>query len=372
MALMQGSVRRHNGGGYRIAFDVGVNPDGTRRQYRRGGYRTKAEAQAALEKAMMRHRSGQRMDIDDLTVEQWLTTWLASKHATTESTRRHRQGHIDNYLVPHLGRIPLLQLRADHIDQMFTEIRAEGRLSPATMHRIHSTLRASLNGAMRQQMLQYNPALQIELESETRQPTSIWSPEDLTKFLQHAAGDGWYPAFHLCAMTGLRRGELAALRWDDVVLDDGLLRVPKAKTSAGVRTVALDQTTVGVLRAHRVRQGQQRLAYGVQDSGYVFTRVDATPVKPAMLLREFYRLTDAARLPRIRLHDLRHTHASLGLAAGVPLKVMSDRLGHSTIVITANLYTHVLPAAQREAAETVAALIHLPSEEGRGNDVPAT
>jgi integrase len=368
---MQGSVRRHNGGGYRISFDVGINPDGTRRQYRKGGFRTKAEAQTALDAAITRFRSGQRMDIDDLTVEQWLSMWLASKHATTDSTRRHRQGHVDNYLVPHLGRVSLLQLRADHIDQMFAEIRAEGRLSSATMHRIHSTLRAALNGAIRRQMLQYNPALQIELEPETRQPTSVWSPQDLTRFLQHSAGDGWYAAFHLCAMTGLRRGELAALRWDDVLLDEGLLRVPKAKTPAGVRTVALDHTTVAVLRSHRVRQGQQRLAYGVPDSGYLFTRLDATPAKPAMLLREFYRLTDAAGLPRIRLHDLRHTHASLGLAAGVPLKVMSDRLGHSTIVITANLYTHVLPAVQREAAETVAALIRLPQEEV-STDAPAT
>lgn len=369
---MQGSVRRHNGGGYRIAFDIGSNPDGTRRQYRKGGFRTKAEAQAALDSAMMRFRSGQRMDVDDLTVGQWLTTWLASKHSTTASTRRHRQGHLDKYLVPHLGTIPLLHLRADHIDQMFTQIRAEGRLSAATMHRIHSTLRAALNGAIRRQMLQYNPALQIELEREVREATSVWTPQDLTAFLQKASGDRWYAAFHLCAMTGLRRGELAALRWEDVHLDEGLLRVPRAKTTAGVRTIALDADTVDVLRSHRRRQGEQRLAYGVPDSGYLFTREDATPVKPAMLLREFYRLTDAAELPRIRLHDLRHTHASLGLAAGVPLKVMSERLGHSTIVITANLYTHVLPALHREAAEIVAALLRLPPQEEHGADAPAT
>ena len=181
-----------------------------------------------------------------------------------------------------------------------------------------------------------------------------------------------YPLFHLIAYRGLRRGEAVGIRWPDVELQAAQLRITqqvvqlgwateigKPKTYGGERTVSLDDATVRVLRRWREQQGAERAAtHGAwQDTGLVFTREDGSQLHPDYVSDTFHRIITEAGLPPIRLHDLRHTAASLALQAGVPMKVVSEQLGHSSLGITADTYTSVLPAVAQAAAEAVAGIV---------------
>lgn len=187
---------------------------------------------------------------------------------------------------------------------------------------------------------------------------------------------GLYALYGVVVLTGLRRGEALGLRWADVDLDEGVLhvrqqvvavgtevRIGPPKTKAGERTVALSEATVAMLREHQARQRPERLMWGEawHDSGHVFTYEDGRMLRPDHVTHLFRRLAKEAGLPLIRLHNLRHTSASLALAAGVPMKVVSDRLGHSSESITSALYTVVVPAVARDAAERIANVVPLPT-----------
>jgi integrase len=200
----------------------------------------------------------------------------------------------------------------------------------------------------------------------------MWTAGELRAFLEHSAEDRLYPAFLLACTTGARRGEIAGLRWRDVDLPGARLAVTQTlialgnkpafstpKTARSRRQIALDSGTVGALREHRVRQVEERLAWGpaYQDNDLVFCREDGAPLNPAVLSERFERLAREVDLPRLRFHDLRHTFASLALQAGIHPKVVSERLGHASVAITLDTYSHAIPTMQEEAAEKVAALV---------------
>jgi integrase len=197
-----------------------------------------------------------------------------------------------------------------------------------------------------------------------------WTAEELRRFLEHVNSERLAALWTLAASTGMRRGEILGLRWVDVDLDRARVAVRQTlvagrqvatsepKTSRGRRSIALDPRTVAELRAWRAAQLEERLAWGpgYRDTGLVFTREDGSPLHPEWLSDAFAWRIKQAGLPPIRVHDLRHTHASLGLAAGVPIKVISERLGHSSSNFTADAYQHVTPALEEQAAATVARL----------------
>jgi integrase len=249
-------------------------------------------------------------------------------------------------------------------------------LSPASVRRIYSTLRSALNSAVKRRMLAHNPALHVELPRTALYRPVVWDAQQVGIFLDAIQGHRLYALYGVVVLTGLRRGEALGLRWADVDLDEGVLhvrqqvvavgtevRIGPPKTKAGERTVALSEATVAMLREHQARQRRERLAWGEawQDSGHVFTYEDGRMLRPDHVTHLFRRLTKEAGLPLIRLHNLRHTSASLALAAGVPMKVVSDRLGHSSESITSALYTVVVPAVAREAAERIANVVPLPT-----------
>jgi integrase len=205
-----------------------------------------------------------------------------------------------------------------------------------------------------------------------RAEMATWSATQLRTFLGHVRGDRLEAAWVLAATTGMRRGEVIGLRWSDLNLDRRELVVRQTvvsignrphlstpKTAKSARVIDLDPTTAGLMRAHRARQAEERLAWGpaYADTGLVFCRENGEVLTPAHVTRRFKVLSRQAGLPRIRLHDLRHTYATLSLQAGVRAEVVSRRLGHSRIAMTLDTYTHAVPALQREEAERVAALI---------------
>ena len=191
-------------------------------------------------------------------------------------------------------------------------------------------------------------------------------------FLDRAHEHEWFAAFRLAAMTGARRGEVLGLRWVDLDVDAGRMSITQAlvapryrseistpKTQRSMRAIALDAETAAILRDHREQVSARATAAGLgwDDEWLVFTDATGEPLKPALFSLAFQSVIRTAGVPRIRLHDLRHTHASHALQAGIHPKVVSERLGHSSIAITLDTYSHVIPTLQETAAEVVAALI---------------
>jgi integrase len=264
--------------------------------------------------------------------------------------------------------------------------------APSTLHRIRATLRAALNAAIREGLLQDNPARHVELptprrpqaqvwtnhrvrewrNSGVRFPVAVWTAELLAQFLRFVADDQLSAMWWLVALRGLRRGEAAGLRWVDVDLDERVVMINQQritfghtttvgppKTAASRRTIALDAATVRLLREHRRRQAKERLHAGDRwvESGYVFTNLVGEPLNPDYLTRRFGHLVRKSALPPIRLHDLRHGAATLAHAAGADLKTVQEQLGHTSIVLTADTYTSVLMTLQFKIAEATARLV---------------
>jgi integrase len=345
-----------------------VRVPGRTSPHRRGGFERKADATAAMN--ALRDRLARGVENDDRqTTGEWLTTWLAGKRTLRPTTQRSYEMHLRLYLIPSLGAIPLERLRPVHVSTMLDTIDA----GPQTVRRVHATLRSALNAAVKQRRLVFNPAVHVELPMSAQPKVHPWEPEELGRFLDSTGGDRLGALYELIAMTGLRRGEACGLRWIDVDLDRRVLYVRqqivqlghatmigRPKTASGEdRRVDLDETTVGALLAHKLAQDTERALWGpaYQDSGLVFTREDGSHLHPEYVTRHFRLLCKRAGLRPIRLHDLRHGQASLMLAAGVAMAVVSKRLGHSSTAITADTYSHLLKGVGRAAADAAAAMV---------------
>jgi len=377
----------------RLELPAGL--DGRRRRVRRGGYPSRKAAMAVL----TRLRSPRPGDAGTgvVTVGDWLAHWLVSRTSTAPSTVRGYAGHVRLYLAPYLGQVLLADLTTAQVQAMFAAIiRHHDALgipvSAATLTRIRATLRAALNAAIRCGLLADNPACRAELprarrpravvwspcrveqwrRTGERPPVAVWTAAQTAQFLHSITGHRLYAAFHLIALRGLRRGEAAGLRWCDIDLGgktaiisqqlqqyDGRLAICPPKTQHSARVIALDHTTVAALRVHHDQQQAEAASYGpgYRASGFVFTNLNGDPMAPDRLTRLFRKLAVQAGLPPVRLHDLRHGAATLALAAGVDLRIVQEMLGHSSIVLTADTYTSVLPDVAHSAAEKVAALI---------------
>ena len=255
--------------------------------------------------------------------------------------------------MPRLGDIELQRLTPSNLSGFYrallTHARRDGQgLAPKTVRNIHAMLHRALKDAVRLGYLVRNVADAVTPPRGASPEMQVWTPEQLRTFLAHARHDRLYALWLLVATTGMRRAELAGLRWVDVDLAAARLspRRPRVvvnyvvhesepKTRMGKRSLALDPATLTALEEHKGRQDQERTEVGSawRDSGLVFTRPDGSPIHPDLITDWFRRLARAAGLPPIRLHDVRHSYATAALAAGVPAKVVSERLGHATVEI---------------------------------------
>jgi integrase len=313
-----------------------------------------------------------------LELRDWLVEWLEAcerrglRPATVQSYRTLLALHVDD----RLGRTALAEITPVRLNQLYDRMLRTGRrngkggLSARTVRYFHTVLNKALGDAVRAGHLTRNPAALADPPSPraARPPVyPVCTPEELTQYLRAVKDDPHYLAFHLAAATGLRRGELLGLRWCDVDCSSRQLRVVQAlievgheltisvpKTERSRRVAALDAKTTELLALER-EIAECREAF--DDRDLLFTTDGGDPIHPALFSYYFTRSIRRAGARRIRLHDLRHTHATHALQAGVHPKVVSERLGHSTVTITLDTYMHVLPSMQRDAAEAVAALI---------------
>jgi integrase len=359
-------------------------PDGKRRQVSKGGFRTRKEAEAAYDELRNQVRRGEYVSPSKQTVAAFLTEdWLPGIKATIRpSTWDHYRRHVTGYVLHGIGGLKLSELRPAQLNAFYAALLVSGRrtqtavkgagLSPKTVRHIHTMLHKAFSDAVRWGQLSSNPADRAEPPRAPTPEMKVWSAEQLRSFLDHVRDDRLFAVWLLMATTGMRRGEVVGLRWCDVDLDAGRLSVVQTvimvnreillsepKTARGRRSIALDVTTVAALRQlHRLRL-EERLRLGpyYTDSGLVAVHEDGQPVNPRLWSTWFVRRAAETGLPRIRLHDLRHSYATAALAAGIPAKIVSERLGHASIALTLDTYSHVLPNMQEQAAEQVAQLI---------------
>lgn len=329
------------------------------------------------------------------TVGRWLTYWLSIvEQWLRPPTVKAYQDHVRLFLAPYLGPIPLNRLTRRHLVRMFAMIsRRQTRygtpIAAATLERIRATLRAALNEAVREDLIADNPARGLHLPTPRhvhpvvwtarqvalwkctgeRPPVAVWTPEQLAQFLAFVRNDSLFALWWLIALRGLRRGEAAGLRWVDLDIERRVLAITRQvvrtpaglkacqpKSEASVRNIALDPETLRILRRHE-RVQKRELGPSWSPVSPMFTGRGGRGVDPNFLTHRFHTLVIASGLPPIRLHDLRHGAATLALAAGDDLKVVQGLLGHASIVVTADIYTSVLPQLYHDSARKTAHLV---------------
>ncbi len=397
---MRGSVRRwRNGWQWRVR-----TPEG--RWISKSGYRLEREAQDALTKELAKMGEGRFVEPDRITVGAYLEdVWLpAVKSSVGPSQYTSYQTILERHIKKHIGDVKLQKLTEPHVIRMYRELERTGHrystddaprgLAPKSVRHVHAMLHRALNDAVEWRYVPRNVA-----ESKKTKPPrpkrqadmKVWTAEELQRFLAAVQSDRLFPFWRFLALTGVRRGEGLALQWSDVDLRAGVASIARARTIHGTsapktersrRSLDLDPQTVAVLKSWRKRQLEERLRWGElwSDTGLVFTRENGNGYHPDGITGIFERLqrqhNDAKKkeaeerkkagdataqpeglLPRIRLHDLRHTHATLLLASGVNAKIVSERLGHASVAFTLTVYAHVLPGQQKEAIGRLAALV---------------
>ncbi len=375
---MRGHIRRR-GSTWAVVVDLGVDERGRRRQKWHSGFKTKKDASQGLTAILAKLQAGTYVEPTRQTVAQYLREWLpAIKSTVRPGTWSSYRTNVERHAIPRIGHLPLRQLGALQLNTLYEELLANGRcdqtggLSPRTVRYTHTILHRALRDAVRWGVLARNPADLADPPKHRTPEMEVWTAEELRTFLGSVRDDRLHALWLLLAMTGLRRGEALGLRWVDLDLDacrasirqtlssvGGRLSFSTPKTAKSRRSVTLDPVTIAALRTHRRRQAEERLTWGAayEDAGLVFTRENGSPIRPDSLTRQFRDLAQVAGLRPLRLHDLRHTYATIALAAGTHPKVVAERLGHATIAVTLDIYSHVIPSLQEEAAAHLANLI---------------
>lgn len=328
------------------------------------GFGTQKEARAARAEAMAAMNHGTYVAPRNITVGEWLDTWIEGHVLELKpSTAASYRANIDRYLKPRLGRERLQALSPARLSVVFREMYEgggkDGRpLSPRTVEFARSVLRRAMRDAVLERAIPVNPVTGTKRPRVVKPQHSTWTGAQLHAYLDGTASRPLAALYALAAATGMRRGELLALRWSDVDLDTKVVRVERSVTQLGGprqyttpknherRTVSIDDRTAGVLKALRVDQARARLAWGAGwagGEGLVFGWENGAPIAPDHVTKDFVRSQAGLDLPRLKLHELRHTHATLLLRAGVPVHIVAKRLGHKDPSVTLNVYADVIP-----------------------------
>ena len=377
---MRGHVSSYDTKGgrrWRIVYDLPPNEDGRRRRTTRRGFATEDEADRALRKALGAIDDGTHVDPSTATVGQYLRAWLDGTQVRRTTLARYRQS-VESHLIPHLGGIRLQALTTEDCDRCYRILSERGRrdggpLKAKTVQNAHGVLHVALDGAVRRGHVVRNVAdYASPPRRDRKEDMRVWDGAQLRTFIAHVRPSRWYAMWLLFMTTGMRRGEVLGLRWDAVDLERGAVVVRRqwtvadgeafeedTKTRRGQRTVAVDPVTVAALRELRKRQLEERMALGAgyQDDNRVFCWEDGRPIHPQNPTKWLPKIAEELGLPRLTPHGLRHSYATAALGAGVDVKVLSERIGHANTAITRDLYQHVLPEMDRDAADTIAASI---------------
>ena len=374
--MAQGSIRKHerdSGVRYEVVVDLGTDPVTGRRRQRSKSFKTKRAAQAALATMLADIDKGTAVDRSRQTVAQMMQYWLDTyaRHRCAAKTVDDYERTIRVHIIPALGAIQAQKLTPDVLQKFYGDKLAAG-CGPRTVELCHLRLSQALDQSMKLGLLVRNVADLVTPPRVPRKPRQTWDEEQARRFLAVADQSGRGPIWIVALATGMRRGELLGLRWQDVDFERGILSVRQTvgalrgkpdvkppKTRSSIRDVPVPVEVMAALREHRRRQNEQRLALGAvwEDYDLVFAAANERPVYPDNLKRDFERLVHLAGVPRIRIHDQRHTHVTLAIAAGADIGAVSQRIGHSRTSITMDVYHHVLPRKHLEVSDKVGAVL---------------
>ena len=369
--MAYGSITQR-GDKYRVCFDYGIDREGRRvRKYRT--FDTKRDATHAFNEHKVKMDKGTQVLPSEYTFAQWLDYWYKDiiLPQIEETTAYGYRGMIENYLKPQLGEIRLQKLTARDIQQYYTWLMDEKKLSPNTVIKHHNLLTNTLNAAERQEYITKNPMRAVSPPKKRQREAKFYTPEQLGILFDKAVGTRLELPVFICAYLGLRRGELCGLRWSDVDLEHKTITIENTRTQAGkkeiekgtktassTRTLYLPDTLCDMLKAAKENQQACRAEYknAYDDNDYVVVMEDGRPFRPNYLSELFGKFLADNGLPKIVLHELRHTFASLSNQAGIPAYNIGKALGHSTPATTQKIYTHLLDQTHTQAVEGVAAI----------------
>jgi len=372
---MRGHVIKRYKGSYTIVLNMGVDPaTGKRKQQWVSVKGTKKDAEKRLAELLHQIDTGTFMKPGKTTLAEYLERWLKD-YVWPNLAPRTAEGYqyiIRIHLIPCLGNIHLTQLKPEHLQRYYSDRLSCGRwdgnggLSPRSVRHHHMALHSALQNAVKWGLILRNPADAVDPPRCSRSEIHTLDEDGVQAFLEATKHTSYYPIFYLAIYSGMRRSELLALRWEDVDLifsqvyvnrslhhlRDGSFVFRQPKTSNGRRTVALSPSTVLVLKEHRENQEAQCLMMGtlLRDDDLVYSNLDGSPLLPDTVSHAWTKLAKRLGKPEIRLHDARHSHASLMLKQGVHPKIVQERLGHASIQTTLDIYSHVAPGLQQAAA----------------------
>jgi integrase len=372
---MRGNITRRGKSSWRLKFDDPISGERRTRYVTVKG--TRRDAERELTRLLAEADRGSLIEASKLTLADYVRQWLENAYELSpKTTERYRQ-LAEQQIIPHLGAIPIQRLKPAQVEQWHSTILKQGGmngrpLSARTVGHAHRVLHRALERAVKNETLSRNVASAVSPPKVEAREIEIVTGEQIASVLSKLEGHELYPIVALALATGMRRGELLALRWEDVDLDNATLKVERSleesdrglrfkapKTKHGRRPIPLPPTAIEVLRVHRLRQLERRVAMGKgkpEPGALVFSTLEGDPLSPDDLSRDWWRLTLTHSLPRVSFHSLRHTHASALIASGLDVLTISRRLGHGSPVVTLGVYGHMFRDTGRAAADAIEAV----------------
>ena len=367
----EGNIRKRKDGRWEGRYTAGHNPATGKAIYKNVLGKTQAEVKEKLKKAIEETKGLDVAKAESYTVGQWMDVWYEyyAKIKVRPSSHKTYEGYIKNHIKPSIGNIPLTKLTTLDLQRLYQKLLTEGRvdrlesqnqpkgLSTKTVRNINQVISSAMQLAIQQHLISHDPTDGCALPKTEHREMQTLSADQLAAFLLEAKHSGVFEMYYIELATGLRRGELLGLKWEDIDFTAQTLRVRRQvgringevreaplKTKNAYRTISLGTDTVDILKQQREKQ---------PSSAYVFPGPTGGPIAPDSVLHMLHRVLDRAGLPEIRFHDLRHTFATLALQNGVDVKTVSGMLGHFSTGFTLDTYAHVTTAAQKKAAETM-------------------
>jgi integrase len=373
---VRGHITKRGKNSYTIVLNLGIDPQTGKRKQQWVSIRgTKKDAEKRLAELLHQLDAGTFMRPTKTTLAEYLERWLKD-YAWPNLAPGTAEGYehiMRRHFIPALGNMTLVQLKPEHLQKYYSQKMINGRcnnsggLSAQTIRHHHTALHKALQTAVEWGLLSRNTADALSPPRVQHPEMRIWGEDEITRFLRTAENTPYYVLFYLALFTGMRRCELLALRWQDVdlimnqvyvnhglhILRGGKVIFRSPKTAKGRRTIALPPSAVILLKEYQGKQGLERKMFGIplRDEDLVFSRPDGKPLLPNTVTHAWIKLVRQSGLKSIRLHDARHSHASLMLKQGIHPKVVQERLGHSSIQITLDTYSHISPGIQEAAAK---------------------
>ncbi|MGX9932000.1 site-specific integrase [Virgibacillus salarius] len=366
---MKGSIIKR-GNKYSFVIDIGRDPVTRKRKQKRvSGFTTEKKAEEAMIDMIAELNKGGYVEPSTERLADYLDSWLAhKKKRVVHSTYLHYKGYVNNHIKPALGDIKVFDLNPRQVQNFYDSL-LDHKLSERSVHHIHRILSNALDYGARLGDLSKNVAKAAEPARVRKKEMKYWSIESLSKFINDTRTEQFYIAWYIASFTGMRQGEVLGLKWDCVDFSNKMIYVKRSlkrseennyhiadlKNNSSYRSISISDSDVFELKKHLNEQKRIKMNAGDSyiDNNLVVATSIGTHVLPSNLGRAFRRSIKQSKLNKIRFHDLRHTHASMLFVLGVHPKIVQERLGHSSIQVTLDTYSHMLPNMQEAVAESL-------------------